>query len=460
MKLNFKTRIALYYMIATGIIMAVVFLAIFFVVQNTVYNNLDKDLDFEAHKHSKEVTITRDTIYFSNKAELEEREHLEVQVNPVFLQITDASGKLFDKSPNLKGNNLIVIDNQQTGKYNNTTLTHIPIRQVQLPLYHDGRKHGYIIAAMSLTASLNVITNLKYTLLILYPVVLLGLFLISSFLAGRSIKPIRTIIDTTNRISRNNLNERVIMAHQKDELYELSQAINALLHRLKNTIERERQFTSDASHELRTPLATLRGTLEVLIRKSRSQQEYEEKINFSISIIDFMTLTLEQLLTLARMENPTSIAKNNSTFLSTLIDDILSKYKREITAKNLKINLELDDALESKVHGYYANLILDNIIENAIKYSRKEGVIHISIKRNKNDVLCTIQDEGIGIRKEELDKLFNNFYRSDALEHKHISGNGLGLSIVKKSVEAIGAEIKIESKYKMGTTCTIVFKKG
>lgn len=121
------------------------------------------------------------------------------------------------------------------------------------------------------------------------------------------------------------------------------------------------------------------------------------------------------------------------------------------------MNLELDDAEESTVHRYYANLILDNIIENAIKYSKDLGTIHISLKRKENHVICIIEDDGTGIRKEELDKLYNNFYRSDALEHKHILGNGLGLSIVKKSAEAIGAQIKIESELKKGTSCTIVF---
>lgn len=170
-----------------------------------------------------------------------------------------------------------------------------------------------------------------------------------------------------------------------------------------------------------------------------------------------MTLTLEQLLLLARMENPNTIAQKNNVFLPTLIDDILTKYKREITNKELKVNVELDDAEESTVHRYYANLILDNIIENAIKYSKDLGTIHISLKRKENHAICIIEDDGIGIRKEELDKLYNNFYRSDALEHKHILGNGLGLSIVKKSAEAIGAQIKIESELKKGTSCTIVF---
>ncbi|MGB3774217.1 MAG: HAMP domain-containing sensor histidine kinase [Leeuwenhoekiella sp.] len=458
MKLTFKTRIALHYMIATGIIIAVVFLAIFFVVKNTVYNNLDQDLDFEAYKHTGEVTVRSDTIFFSNKAELEEREHQEVQVNPVFVQITDTTGKLFDRSPNLKENRLHTVQHERAGRHSNTTLANIPIRQVQLPLSYNGKVYGYIIAAMSLTASLNVITKLGYTLLILYPIVLLGLFFICSYLAGRSIKPIRTIIQTTNNITRNNLNERVTLERQQDELYELSQAINELLNRLENTIERERQFTSDASHELRTPLATLRGTLEVLIRKARSQKEYEDKVNFSISVIDFMTLTLEQLLILARMENSSINVRENTTFLVTLIDEILIKYKGQITEKELKVNLKLDKALDYNVHKYYANLILDNVIDNAIKYSKNEGAIHINLEQNDHGVIFTIKDEGVGIRKEEIDKLFNNFYRSDALEHKHISGNGLGLSIVKKSAEAIEAQIHIESEYTMGTTFTVLFK--
>lgn len=312
---------------ATAIIIAVVFTAIFFVVKNTVYANLDNDLNFELKKHTQEITVIDDTIYFTNKAELEEREHLEVQVNPVFVQITGKEGLLLDKSPNLKENRLFSVKNQEVGNHYNSILAETPIRQVQLPIIRDGKTKGYVVAAMSLTASLIVITKLGNTLLLLYPIVLLGLFFISSFLAERSIKPIRSIIATSSGITRNNLNERLVPPNQKDELYELSSTINELLDRLENTIERERQFTSDASHELRTPLSTLRGTLEVLVRKPRNQREYEDKINFSIAVIDFMTLTLEQLLLLARLENPITIAQKNNVFLHTLIDDILTKYK-------------------------------------------------------------------------------------------------------------------------------------
>ena len=102
MKLNFRNRIALYYIVVTAVIILGTFISIYLLVRNTIYESIDADLQFEIQKHSQEITIAKDTIYFTNKAELEEREHLEVQVNPVFIQITDTLGQVFDKSPNLK----------------------------------------------------------------------------------------------------------------------------------------------------------------------------------------------------------------------------------------------------------------------------------------------------------------------------------------------------------------------
>nr|WP_287422393.1 histidine kinase dimerization/phospho-acceptor domain-containing protein [Candidatus Brachybacter algidus] len=131
-----------------------------------------------------------------------------------------------------------------------------------------------------------------------------------------------------------NLKDRVPLPQNKDEIYELSLGFNDLLARIEDAIERERQFTSDASHELRTPLATLRGTLEVLIRKPRTQVEYEEKIKFSLSEITKMTTTLEQLLLLARLDTKTSIKENNFVALPTIIDESLTYFKSQIAEKD------------------------------------------------------------------------------------------------------------------------------
>lgn len=462
MNLSFRNRIALHYMIATAIIVAVIFSVVFFVVQETVYQNLDSDLTYEAEKHTDEIKMLGDSIQFINKAEWAEIEHREIQVNPVFIQLFDKNGNLMDKSPNLKDDELPFSKQEQFGGHFNENLNKKPIRQIQIPIEQNGKIKGYVVAAMSLESSNMVLLKLRNVLVISYLLLLAGLYFISRYLAGRSIIPIRNIIETTNRITKNNLNERVDLPNNKDELFHLSSSINELLQRIENAIEKERQFTSDASHELRTPLSSLRGTLEVLIRKPREQYEYEDKIKYSLSEIDRMTTIIEQLLLLARLDSNS----NTNNFISKttpyeslpiLMDEILSRYKNEISAKNMRLDLGMEITKEEPVPQYYANIILDNIISNGIKYSKQNSSLKISVSDSESRIICKVKDEGIGIKKEDIDKLFNPFFRSDALNHKEIFGNGLGLSITKKAADAINAKLFVESELGVGTTVTIIF---
>lgn len=457
MKLNFKNRIALYYTVATAVITALAFLIVFLSVKKTVFSNLDKELSYQAQKHSKEIIIENDSIHFMNKAEWAEREHREVQVNPVFIQLINNQGELMDKSPNLKEQQLTFLEAANSNDHFSTFLVDRAIRQAQIPIEKNGRKQGYIITAISMESSTMVIKNLQNTLLISFPIVLFGLYLISSSLAGRSITPLQAIIDTTNTITKNNLNERVPLPPNKDEIFELSSAINELLQRIENAIQRERQFTSDASHELRTPLSTLRGTLEVLIRKPRTQSEYEQKVQYGLNEIDRMGNIVEQLLLLARFDSKSEIEENHLISLVSLVDEVLTRNGNTISQKNLKVNFEVKAETETLVPQYYASLILENIIINAIKYSLEGKTLSIEISEEGKYTLCKISDQGIGIKQEDLSSLFNPFFRSDALEHKQITGAGLGLSIAKKAVDAIGAQITVESKINKGTTFTIAF---
>ena len=456
MSLSFKNRIAFHFMIATAIIMATAFGAIYFIVQQTVLSNLDRDLSYEAHKHTGEIKIKGDTIAFRNKAEWEEKEHRETQVNPVFIQLNDESGHVMDKSPNLKEAHLL-LNNKVLGGHFNASLNNRSIRQVQLPLEQEGKIKGYILAAMSSESAKLVILKLRNVLLISFLVILSGLYFISRILAGRSITPVQNVTNTIKQISKVNLNERVELPPNKDEIYTLSSGFNALLDRIENALEREKQFTSDASHELRTPLATLRGTLEVLIRKPRTQAEYEEKVKYSLQEIDRMTQTLEQLLLLARLDSEDDSKKDQFTSLCTIVDESLAHFKREITEKNLVIEFDFDQNEKLPVPYYYTNLMVENILSNAVKYSKNEGTITIKCETIENHVVCIVSDDGIGINETDLEHIYESFFRSDSLNHKQISGTGLGLSIVKKCAEAIGAKLEIKSTLGRGTSVSITF---
>jgi len=361
-----------------------------------------------------------------------------------------------DKSPDLKNKVLFLKDSTYSGHFN-ATLNSMAIRQAQIPIEMNGKIKGYILAAMSSESSNSVLLTLRNIVLISYFMMLLGLYFVSRFIAGRSVFPVKKMTQTVTRITKNNLNKRVELPNNKDELFELTDSFNGLLKRIENAMQREKQFTSDASHELRTPLATLRGTLEVLIRMPRIQNEYEEKISYSLTEIDRLSTMLEQLLKLARLDSENSQQINKTANLFTIIDESLSLLKDQIAAKNLFIDLKFDSEQPHLVPLNYASLIIDNVLSNAVKYSKNKGTIKIRIEADDQLLECSITDEGVGVNDEDLKHIFNHFFRSNALNHKEIKGNGLGLSIAKKSADTIGARLNIDSEINKGTTVKIIF---
>jgi signal transduction histidine kinase len=247
------------------------------------------------------------------------------------------------------------------------------------------------------------------------------------------------------------------LPQNKDELYTLSQTINNLLDRIENTIEREKQFTSDASHELRTPLTVIKGTLEVLIRKPRNQEEYQEKINFCVSEVNRLNHLVDQLLLLARFENQNKSLKIEKVCLNVVILDSISRYSAIIQAKNIQISTDFSKEYYVENDAYLLSIIINNLVSNALKYSKDNAKLNIVITDENGKMECQIIDSGIGIPAEDLQKIFNQFYRSKAIEHTGIKGSGLGLSIVRRLCALLQIDIKITSKENVGTTVSLSF---
>ncbi|RMG30398.1 MAG: HAMP domain-containing protein [Bacteroidetes bacterium] len=457
MNLSYKNRIALYYMLATASVMGLVFLVIYVVVHTVAYQELDNDLAYEAHKHTKEIRLANDSMLFINKLEWMEREHREVQVNPVFVQVVNVEGKLMDKSPNLKEGALVFHSEKGTDMHFDTQLNQQAIRQVQIPIVQQGELKGYILTAMSQEGTIAVLGSLKQTLCLLFPSVLVVLFFVTRLLAGRSIVPVKVITETAGRITRNNLNERIPLPKNKDELYSLTSSINELLDRIQHAMEREKQFTADASHQLRTPLAVIKGTLEVLIRKSRSPEAYESSIRSCIAEIDRISVIVNQLLILARFDQAKHQLVLREVNLLIATDEVLLRLKQAIESRQLKINLHGPQQASLISDPYYVDLILENIISNAIKYSPKGSSIDIQLTQEAGRLKYVVSDAGLGIPARDLPHIFNPFFRSGELEHPHIKGNGLGLSIVKKAAELLQTDIQVRSQPGQGTTFSLYF---
>lgn len=455
---SFKNRIAFYYIITTGLLISVVFFSIYSIVKISVYSHINDDIKSEVNKHLTEVEIKENHIGLIHDEEWREREHNSVAVNPVFVQFYDINGNLAEKSPNLKIYTLNFNRNIDDNEFFDTKLVNKSIRQIQVPIFQNEVKKGYLLVAMSLEDAKMVLHNLFQILIFSYPLILLVLFVIARLIAGRSIKPINSIIKTSNIITKDNLKSRIPLPQNRDELYTLSQTINNLLDRIENTIEREKQFTSDASHELRTPLTVIKGTLEVLIRKPRNQEEYQEKINFCVSEVNRLNHLVDQLLLLARFENQNKSLKIEKVCLNAIILDTISRYSSSIQAKKIQIITDFTKEYYVENDAYLLSIIINNLVSNALKYSNENANLNIVLTDENKNIECLIIDSGIGIPAEDLQKIFNQFYRSKAIELTGIKGSGLGLSIVKRLCALLHIDIKITSKENIGTTVFLSFQ--
>lgn len=452
---SFKNRIAFNYIVSGSFLIAVVFVFIYSVVKYSVNNHINEEIQEELNKHLNDISTDSNDTYLIQVDQWRAREHNSISVNPVFVEFYDNHKEIIDKSPNLKNSNIQLLNNVNN-KFIDTKLNSIPIRQIQTPIINKGRIVGYLVVAMSLE-DFQIVLILKNILLITFPLILILLFLIARFFAGKSIKPVQTIIETSSQITKDNLKTRIPLPFNNDELYVLSENINHLLDRVENAIDREKQFTSDASHELRTPLAVIKGTLEVLIRKPRNQQEYEERIQFCVSEVDRLNHMVDQLLLLARFENQKQNIKKETIYLNALILDNLIRFSDKIDNKKIKVITSFNDDYYINSDNYLISIIFSNLISNAIKYSNNETDLTIKLFEDNNSILFSLSDKGMGIAATDIDKIFTSFFRSDVVNHSEIKGTGLGLSIVKRLCDLLKIEITLTSEINKGTTFILRF---
>ncbi len=455
---KFRERIAILYTLLTAFIIAILLATIYFIVHSTVYSHLDDDLNTELEEISNSLVAFDDSLIYTNRFEWSEQEHSQVEINPTFIQVFSPDGKVLRKTGNLKAEQLTFLEKKKANVYVDGSLSNSPIRQVQAPFLSDqGKTVAYISVAISKKESSLVLDNLKKSLLISYPLVLLGLFIASRIIAGRAIAPIDKVIKTAEKISKENLSDRIEVPERKDELHTLSVTINDLLERLEDVVQREKQFTADASHELRTPLSIIKGTLEVLNRKPREIEQYMEKIDYVIGEVDRVSSLIDSLLELARLESG-KVAPDIVMFdISGITQGIAERFRASARSRKMELDLHLPEGLEVNADPSMCDIMISNIISNAIKYSLEGDKIEIKTGTRPGSVFCSVTDHGAGIDEEHIQKIFDRFYRADSSRGAKTGGKGLGLSITKKLADLQNVTLELSSTPGKETVFTLLF---
>lgn len=226
---------------------------------------------------------------------------------------------------------------------------------------------------------------------------------------------------------------------------------------IEETHEQQKQFVSDASHELKTPLSIMKGELEVSLQKKRSAKQYEEILNSNKEEVNRLIYLVENLLFLNRVDQKQNAFQKSMLDLTDLINTVIAKLQSKLKKK--KLTLHFTPPQDNRLYlgqEVLLSQLLFNLIDNAIKYTHEKGNIWIRLAYIKQKVVIEIKDDGICIPANQLEKIFDRFYRIDP-SRSQIKGYGLGLAIAKAIVRKHNGEISVVSEEGMGTTFTLTF---
>ena len=276
------------------------------------------------------------------------------------------------------------------------------------------------------------------------------------WLSGRSLAPLNRIIDTAESIGAQNLSKRLEVPHAQDELQRLTVTLNAMLDRIQASFNKITQFTADASHDLRTPVAVIRTSAELALRKQRTQLEYREAMHQILSASIETSELLENLLSLARADAGVLALELHPLELGEHVRKVQERAVLLSADKALDIKLQAPpDPVWVKADALSLDRLLLILVDNAIKYTPRGGRCEIALSQDQGNARITVSDSGIGIGKEDLQHVFDRFYRADRARSRNIRGAGLGLAIARWITDLHGGNIVVESTPGAGSTFRI-----
>lgn len=284
---------------------------------------------------------------------------------------------------------------------------------------------------------------------------ILNIVIISAVLVRINLKnifrPIEQINEATKKVA---LGEYDIELESKreDEIGELTNNFNKMTRGLKSTENLQKEFINNVSHEIKTPVSSIEGFAKFLKDKNLTDEEREEYTNIIIEEAKRLENLTGKILKLSKLNNQEVITNKQEIDIAEQIRKAISLLEPKWSKKDIKINVSLDEKVflgdEDLIYQVWVN-----IIDNAIKFSNEGGSIDIKVYEKDKNIIVEIKDHGIGMKEEELEKVYDRFYQIDKSHSRE--GSGLGLAIVKRIVELSEGKIEINSKENKGTTVIV-----
>ena len=307
-------------------------------------------------------------------------------------------------------------------------------------------------AAASLTPVEASLTELRWLLSLLAPLLLLITGGVCYWIGSRALAPIDGMTQLARSISLADLSRRLPVSPARDELSRLAEAWNEMLARLEASLDRIHRFTADAAHELRTPLTALRTTAELAVRREREANEYRESLEQVVTLSERMSHLLDALLALARGDDAMPVRTVGRVELRELVHAVCSQMRPMFASKGVDLTVDTAEELPV-VRGDAEGLerLLTSLIENALKYTATGGRVAIKVERDGSEQVVEVSDTGCGIPEESLPHIFERFYRVDLSRDRRSGGHGLGLAIAQQVARLHNTEIEVRSTLGKGS---------
>jgi len=457
-----RLRLTLWFSAILCTILLLSGIALNFIITRDLYQDVDNNLTvYSARVHG--------TLHGQNPTDALDYNVIHDKLPPInefaspgiYIQIIDNNGKVVVKSDNLRDQELPVDPALvQNGFNGNISIASVAagenarVRIMVSPLFL-GNQTLLLEVAESLKFVDTTISQVRWAIAgaILLSLVFTGV--LGNLLVRRALTPVEKITRTAQEIeTSSDLNRRVAYTGPPDEIGRLAATFDHLITHLHRVFESQKQFVADASHELRTPLTVIQGNTD-LLKRNLNKQDREESLTAIESEAKRMTKVVNDLLLLAELESGQSSPQERVN----LREMVNEEYKRVRNfAGNRGIFTGNIEDLSVKGDVYRLKQLLGNLVDNAIKYTPEGGTITLSLFRDGEWARLEVKDTGIGISRENLDHLFERFYRVDKSRSRGGGGTGLGLSIAKSIAEQHGGKITVESEAGKGSTFTAWLK--
>ena len=267
-------------------------------------------------------------------------------------------------------------------------------------------------------------------------------------LVRRAFRPLERISATAQAMGEaRDLSRRIGLPPGRDEFSRLAQTFDQLFARLERSFEAEKQFTADASHELRTPVSIIKGACEYGLKYDETPEERQETLEMIARQAEKMAQLIGQLLSMTRLDQGTEGARLEPVDLGVLVEGLI----RERGYEEDKLFLSVSPGVQVRGDGALLSRLTENLVENAFKYGKPEGHVWVTVKSQGEEGILEVRDDGIGIPKDQQEKIWQRFYQVDPSRSDESSGVGLGLSMVRQIAQLHGGTVTLDSVEGIGS---------